>query len=264
MINIDRLAYLSKLKQTAPIKKVAFSMLTLGVCLWADSIAVSILTCLMMGWWIVCKGGIPFGLYRRLMLVPLCFIMIGVLTIVVNISGNKDIFIISVTVFNMQIGVSQSGVHSAMNLLFKTLGAVSCLYCLSLTTPIVDLLGVLRMLKVPKLMVELMGLTYRFIFVLLETADTIFTAQHSRLGYSNLSSGYRSLAALASTLFIRSYKSSIELYTALEARGYDGELSVLEEKFKTHWTEYIPIFAIDLFLVLLAMFLKQYTGGLLK
>lgn len=262
MINIDKLAYQSKLKQTAPIKKVTFSVLTLGVCLWADSITVSVLTFLMMGWWIVCKGGIPFGIYRRLMLVPLCFLIIGVLTIVVNISGDKDIFIFSVTAFGMHIGVSQSGVQSVLNLLFKALGSVSCLYCLSLTTPIVDLLAVLRILKVPKLMVELMGLTYRFIFILLETADTIFTAQHSRSGYSNLSCGYRSLAALASTLFVRSYKSSNELYTALEARGYDGELRVLEEKFITHWKEYIPIVAINLFLVFLALFLKKYPGGL--
>lgn len=263
MINIDKYAYISKLKQKAPMKKLLFALLTLGVCLWADSVAVSVLVILIMAWCTVNKGGTPFALFIKLMLVPTSFLVIGVLTIGVNVSGNKDVFLFSVSAFGTHIGVSQSGIQSAVHLFFKALGAVSCLYYLSLSTPMVDLLAVLRRLKVPRLMIELMGLIYRFIFVLLETADTMFSAQNSRLGYSSLSSAYRSLAVLASTLFIRAYKRSDELYTALEARGYDGELSVLEEPFETHWTEYILPVAVNLFLVLVALILKRYTGGLL-
>lgn len=263
MISIDKYAYISKLKQTAPLKKLIFSMLALVVCLWADSVPVSVSVLLIMGWCTVYKGGTPCALFIKLMLVPASFLVIGVLTIGVNVSGNKDIFLFSMSAFGTHIGVSQSGMQSAVHLFFKALGAVSCLYYLSLSTPMVDLLAVLRRLKVPKLMIELMGLIYRFIFVLLETADTMFTAQNSRLGYSSLSSAYRSLAALASTLFIRAYKRSDELYTALEARGYDGEISVLEEPFETHWTEYIPPMAINLLLVLVALLLKRYTGGVL-
>jgi cobalt/nickel transport system permease protein len=116
---------------------------------------------------------------------------------------------------------------------------------------------------VPKLIVELMGLIYRSIFVLLETADTMFTAQNSRLGYSDLKSGYRSLAALASTLFIRAYKKSDQLYIALESRGYDGEINVLEEQIETHWTEFITPVSINLFLIFVTLFLRRYEGGLL-
>ena len=114
----------------------------------------------------------------------------------------------------------------------------------------------------PKLIVELMGLIYRFIFVLLETADTMITAQNSRLGYSSLSAGFRSLGTLVSTLFIRSYKRSDELYTALEARGYDGDLNVLEETFDTHWTGYIPAAAINLVLVTATLLIRRFAGGI--
>lgn len=263
MINIDKYAYISRLKKTAPMKKLFFSMMVLGVCLWADSVVVSVLVLLIMAWCTVNKGGTPFNLFIKLMMVPTSFLITGVLTIGINVSGDKDIFLFSVSAFETHIGVSQSGIQSAAHLFFKALGAVSCLYYLSLSTPMVDLLAALRRLKVPKLMIELMGLIYRFIFVLLETADTMFTAQNSRLGYTSLSSAYRSLAALASTLFIRAYKRSDELYTALEARGYDGELSVLEEPFETHWTEYISPVAINLFLVLVALLLKRFSGGIL-
>lgn len=263
MINIDKYAYISELKHTAPINKIVFSMLAMGICLWADSIIVSILILLMMGWCTVHKGGTPVGVFLKLMLVPAFFLVIGVLTIGINVSANKEVFLFSFHVFGRFIGVSQASIQKALHLFSKALGAVSCLYFLSLSTPMVDLLAALRKLKVPKLLLELMGLIYRFIFVLLETADTMFTAQNSRLGYSNLSSSYRSLAVLASTLFIRAYKRSDELYTALEARGYDGELNVLEEPFVTKWTEYIPIAIINVFFILVALLLKRYTGGLL-
>jgi cobalt/nickel transport system permease protein len=263
MINIDKYAYMSKLRQTAPLKKLLFALMTLGVCLWANSIAISLLVLLLMGWVTVYKGGTPFALFLKLMMVPLSFLVIGVLTIGINFSDNQGAFLYSIPVFGTHMGVSQTGLQNAARLFFKALGAVSCLYYLSLSTPMVDLLAVLRRLKTPKLLVELMGLVYRFIFVLLETADTMFTAQNSRLGYASLSSAYRSLAALASTLFIRSYKRSDELYTALEARGYDGELNVLEEPFQTHRKEYIAPVAINLFLILTTLFLRRFAGGLL-
>ncbi len=263
MIIIDKYAYISKLKQTAPMKKLVFSLLTLGICIWADTVLVSVLVLLTMGWFIVCKGGIPLNLFTKLMLVPTLFLLVGVLTIAINVSGDMNAFLFSIYGFGTYIGVSQSGVYNALCLFSKALGAVSCLYYLSLSTPMVDLLAVLRRLKVPKLMLELMGLIYRFIFVLLETTDSMVVAQKSRLGYSNLTSAYRSLAVLAANLFIRACKRSDDIYTALEARGYDGEINVQEEPFSTKWTEYIPAVIINLFFVLIALFLKQNTRGLL-
>ncbi len=263
MTNMDKYAYSSKLKQTAPMKKLIFAMLALAVCLWANSVLISVLVLFMMGWCTVCKGGAPVALFIKLMLLPISFLIIGVLTIAINASGNKDIFLFSIAAFGTHIGVTKLGMHQAAHLFFKSMGAVSCLYFLSLSTPLVDLLAVLRRLKVPKLIVELMGLIYRFIFVLLEAAETMHTAQSSRLGYADLTSTYRSLAALVSTLFIRAYQRSNELYTALEARGYDGELSVLEEPWETHWTEYIPPVTVNLALFGIALFLKRYAGGVL-
>lgn len=260
MISIDKYAYMSKLKKTAPMKKLVFSLLTLGVCLWADSAVTAVLILLTMSWLTVCKGGIPPAAFMRLMLLPVSFLFIGVFTVAVSISGDESVFLLSVSAFGTNIGVAQAGLQSAARLFFKALGAVSCMYYLSLNTPVVDLLAALRRLRVPKLIIEIMGLMYRFIFILLGTADTIFTAQNSRLGYANLSSGYRSLGSLAAALFLRSYKRSEVLYTALEARGYDGELNVLEERYETRWTEYIGPVATNMVFITIALLLKMFTG----
>lgn len=258
MINIDKHAYNSKLKHRDPMQKLIFALMTMGVCLWADSIPVSVAVILIMIWVTVRKGGTPFPLFLKLLCVPMSFLIIGVLTIAINISRDPGVFLYQVDVFGMHVGVSATGIANAGRLFFKALGAVSCLYYLSLSTPLVDLLAVLGRLKVPKLIIELMSLIYRFVFVLLETADTMITAQNSRLGYYSLSSGFRSLGALVSTLFIRAFKRSDELYTALEARGYDGELNVLEETYTAHWTGYAVPVCINLLLVSGTIFLRGF------
>ena len=263
MISIDKYAYSSKLKHTDPMQKLVFALLTLAVCIWADRNIISIAVIFIMGSMTVLRGGTSFRFFIKLLLVPMFFLLIGVFTIAVNASEKPELLLAAIPVAGTWIGFSRMGLQDALQLFLKASGAVSCLYFLSLSTPMVDLLTVLRRLRLPKLLIELMGLVYRFIFVLLETADTMITAQDSRLGYSNLSSAYRSLAALASTLFIRAYKRSDDLYTALEARGYDGELNVLEESFETHWTKYIPPVTVNLFLILSALFLKSYTEGIL-
>ncbi|KPU43367.1 cobalt transport protein CbiQ [Oxobacter pfennigii] len=262
MVNIDRYAYASKLKKTDPMLKFVFAMLTLGVCLWANSILISIIILSIMGWVAVCKGGTPFLLFVKMLLLPMSFLIISLLTIAINVSNNPEIFLVSLKMSDFWIGVSKEGLNDAALLFFKVMASVSCLYFLSLTTPMIDLLSVLRKLRVPKLMVEMMSLIYRFIFILLDTADTMYTAQSSRLGYSSIKRGYRSLGALASTLFIRSYKRSNDLYTALEARGYDGELNVLEEEFEKSNIKYAGVVLINVIFILIALYLRQYSGGL--
>ena len=256
MIKIDTYAYGSQLKRIDPLQKFLFATITLGVCLWADTIVISIAVLFIMGWVTIRMGRTPILLFLKLLLIPMSFLMIGVVTIVINFSSNTHGFLFSLPIASSWIGVSKAGIVEATQLFFRVLGSVSCLYFLSLSTPIVDLLSVLRKLKVPQLMVEMMGLVYRYIFVLLDTANTMFIAQSSRHGYVNVITGYRSLGALASTVFIRAYKRSNDLYTALEARGYEGELSVFEEPFETHYAIYLAIAGINTLLIVVALFLK--------
>ena len=69
-----------------------------------------------------------------------------------------------------------------------------------------------------------------YIFVLFDVSHRIHTAQDARLGYSNLRVSYRSTAQLASNLFIRSFNQAEKTYTAMESRGYDGEINVIMPK----------------------------------
>ncbi|RCX16606.1 cobalt/nickel transport system permease protein [Anaerobacterium chartisolvens] len=257
MLSIDKYAYSSKLAGIDPMQKLFFTFITLGVCLWANDWVISLLVIFIAVGAAVIKGGIPIRIFAKMLLIPMVFLVIGVLSIAINASSSAEFFLISVQVAGTAIGITSSGAINAFNLFIKAIGSVSCLYFLSLTTPITDLLDAMRRLKVPRLFTELMGLIYRFIFVLLERSGTMFTAQSSRLGYSTLSTGYRSLAALASTLFIDAYRRSDELYTSLEARGYEGELRVLPRSYNKSRAGYICTAVLNILLICTALALRH-------
>lgn len=230
MINIDKYAYASKLKNINPAEKMFFALITLCVCLWANNFIVSMLIISIMTFLITKVGRTKIRVFIKLMMVPIAFLIIGILTIVVSYSLKQDTFLVSFKLFNGWIGVSKSGIIQGLNMFLKVMGSLSCLYFISLTTPIIDVISVLAKLKVPSFLIELISLVYRFIFIILETSEMMFISQNSRLGYRDIKTSYKSLGALASTLFIRSFKRANDLYTALEARGYNGELKVLEEQ----------------------------------
>ena len=82
---------------------------------------------------------------------------------------------------------------------------------------------------VPDLLLELMLLTYRYIFLLLKTASSITAAQHSRLGNHSLSAARNSFAQMAGSVFLLSLKRSGAQYDAMESRCYDGVIRCLAE-----------------------------------
>ena len=137
----------------------------------------------------------------------------------------------SFSIYNIKLGCTYDSILTAARLFFKSLASVSCLYFLTFNTPVFEVLSVLRKLKVPKLFVELMGLIYRFIFLLLDTANMIYISQNSRLGYSTLKTSFSSLGKLITTLFISSYKRSQDIYNAMESRCYDGDINLLENNY---------------------------------
>ncbi len=249
MQGLDRYAYDSKLRNENPLDKLLFSLATMISCLLLNSIGVSILVLMVMVWLSVIKGGTPLKHFIGLMLIPSAFLMISVTTIALSISRAPMAFLYSIYIQNLYIGVTESGLALALGLMAKALAAISCMYFLSLTTPMLEVISALRRLRLPSLLLELMALIYRMIFIFMETAQAIYLAQSSRLGYIGLRGSLKALGGLVSALFMRSYRKAEELYIALEARGYDGELVVLEEPRQHSIKWYIGIMGLNSLLV---------------
>lgn len=262
MISIDKFAYISELRKTNPMEKFIFSILTMILCISLNNIVYSTLVILFMAAVTIFKGKIPAKSYVELMLIPLVFLIIGIVTIAINTIGNSREILFSFTIFNIKLGCTKTSLFMASKIFFKALASVSCLYFLVLTTPVFEILTVLRKLKVPKLFIELMGLIYRFIFVLLDTANMIYISQNSRLGYSKIRLAYNSLGELITSLFVSSYKRSQDIYTAMESRCYDGEINLIENNWRFSIKNIFIILIIEIALVIIS-FGKNIFGGII-
>ena len=202
----------------------------LVICIWANSFLVSVFTALTMLFLIIFIGKTSYKNVFHLMTVPIVFIIMGSAAIAISIGQNSSDMLFSLHFGNTYFGVSHTSLLSAVRVMIKCFGAVSCMYFLSLTTPMVDLFTLLRKSIIPNFIIEIAELIYRYIFVLFDVSHRIHTAQDARLGYSNLRVSYHSTAQLASNLFIRSFNQAEKTYTAMESRGYDGEINVIMPK----------------------------------
>ncbi|MDF9408840.1 cobalt ECF transporter T component CbiQ [Pelotomaculum isophthalicicum JI] len=228
MLRIDQFAYANRLRTVHPAEKLSFAVLTLVICLAVSRPLISMVVILIMGVGIVLRAGIPLRFYLKLMLVPLVFLLIGVFTVAFQISRYSLPLEWGFTAWDVNVGVTAASLGLAGNLFLKSLGTVSCLYFLALTTPVLEIMWIMKKAKVPALFLELMLIVYRFIFVLMETASGIYISQASRWGYASLKTSYYSLAWLAANLFVKSYHHARQLFAALLARCYQEELKVLE------------------------------------
>ena len=95
-----------------------------------------------------------------------------------------------------------------------------------------EIINALRNMHMPKLIVELMNLIYRFIFILIESYANMYNSALSRLGYHNLKASFISFGNIASNILVLSLKKSNAYYTAMEARCFDGDLNFLQEEKK--------------------------------
>lgn len=230
MLKIDQYAYVNRLAHVHPLEKIILAVATMVICLVSPSLVTSLLVFLFMTGVVILPARIPARFYLKLMVLPLGFLAAGVLTVALTITGDAHILLWGVKIGSYRLGVTAGGLVQAFQLFFKALGAVTCLYFLSLTTPMVEIFPVLRKLGAPALLIELMSLVYRFIFVLLETVDKIYTAQASRWGYATWKTSYFSLGQLVSNLFQKSYHDAQMLFMTLMSRCYKGELNVLERE----------------------------------
>ncbi|MGM0888009.1 MAG: cobalt ECF transporter T component CbiQ [Bacillota bacterium] len=234
MLLIDKYAYFNGLKDVHPLEKMVFALSLLLFSLTVRDMAVSLITFTVMSALITFAAKIPLSYYLKLLLLPGFFILSGTITILFSFTS-KFTSISNIwwswKIGNWQIFISDDSFCTVANLITVVFCSISCLYFLTLTTPITVILSVLRKLKVPSLLVDLIELTYRFIFIFLDTALAIHQSQASRLGYGSLREGIRSLGLLISSLFLGVLQRSGQLTMAMNARGYQENLSYIEDTY---------------------------------
>jgi len=248
MLVADKLCYYSRLRYVNPYEKVAFSVITLCLCIISRSFVVAGIVFLANAILTVKKGHIPIGQFLRLFIIPGSFLALSTLTIVANISS-VPLDGYAIFLGSYYLTGSKASICFGLRLGVTALSALSCLYFLSLSTTMTDILSVLKKLHFPEILIELMLLIYRFIFVLWEGASTMLISVKARLGDQSLKKVLTSFGFLAAGLLVRSMKRARDLYDAMEARCYTGHIFVLDETNPAKTKEILAIVGFELFLI---------------
>ncbi|MBW9150320.1 cobalt ECF transporter T component CbiQ [Clostridium sp. CM028] len=248
--SIDFYAYTSKIRHWNATFKVSLSVLILILCIVLENPYVSVVVIIAMAYLTIVKGELPVNEYLSIMAIPIIFILLGTFTIAIDFSkqpmGQYNLYLGFCYVFT-----SQAKLKEVAFLILKVFAAISALQMMTLSTPSSEIIYVLRKAHVPKLIVELMNLIYRYIFILMDVYTKMKNSAESRQGYCDFKTSCYTFGSIASNMLVISLKKANDYYDAMEARCYDGDLIFLEEDKKVETIQIASAVVFIIFLILI-------------
>ena len=215
----------------ARVKFVLTALYILAVALtpegiWWAYIALALLA-LIAG--TVSRLGLGFVYKRSAVALPFA---LAAITVMFSTPGQS---LVAMRVFRWDLAITDTGLIRFLSIVFKSWLSVQMAVILTASTPFPALLGAMRSLRVPKVLVTIVGFAYRYIFVIADEVVRMTRARAARSGVrepDGRSGGSvlwraRVTGGMAGNLFLRSIARSERIYDAMVARGYDGDVRTL-------------------------------------
>jgi cobalt ECF transporter T component CbiQ len=144
--------------------------------------------------------------------------------------------------------VTLTGMRAAAFLVSRVETTATFSLLLVLATPWTHVLKALRVLRVPVVVVVVLGMTYRYILLTIATAREMFESRRSRMVAELAPGQARRLAvSTAGVLLGKTMQLSSEVYLAMLSRGFRGDVYVLEEfsMGRRNWTWLLLLLALS-------------------
>jgi cobalt ECF transporter T component CbiQ len=172
---------------------------------------------------IMSKLSVGFFVKRVWLFIPI-FTGVVVLPATFSFITHGDIVVPLGHWFGHRVGLTSQGMHSAALIVIRVATSISLVVLLTLTTPWAELLAALRALRVPRMFILVTGMAYRYLFQLLDSVTDMYTARKSRMvgRDTDIVAGRAFVGASAGALFGKAHALSEEVYSAMIARGYNG------------------------------------------
>jgi cobalt/nickel transport system permease protein len=211
---------------------------------------------------ILSEVGVSYVLKRSTLAFPF---VLAALPLVLTIPGEV---IFSLPVGRWAISMTYPGLERFISIAFTSWISVQAAIVLAASTPFPELLVAMRAIGVPRLLVSIFGLMWRYLFVLVDEANRLMRARAARSGYSKKTRGKsgggiawraRVTGGMAGNLFLRAIERSERIYMAMLSRGYDGEARSLPlaRIQAAHW---VTLFLSVTLLVILLSFAYLFWG----
>lgn len=217
---IDVCAHSNRWSRQHPGQKLLLAGGTLLLSMLLPPLSAEPIILVCMALLAVVVARVPARTYFRFLGMAAAFALIGAVPLAVIASWGPS---------GPRLAFSRQGAETATHVLLRALAAVSCLLFLAMTTPLAAVVSWLRRLRVPSEILELMLVIYRMLWLLSDVSHKMRVAQAARLGYCGFRQSCRSTGVLAALLLCRVMNRARRLETGLAARGYQGDLNVLEE-----------------------------------
>lgn len=218
-VRIEQAAYGNRWRFVSPGAKAGFALAGLLAAFLAHAPQNALGVALLLAGTTIAGAGVAWRLYLRVAAPAVLFLFISCLTLPLSLSLDS----------NGTPGwrLADEMVPDVLRIATRALAALAALLSLVLTTPLPDLIALLRRLKTPEILLDLMLLCYRMLFVFAQTAEEMLSAQAARLGYRSRRQGLQSLGLLIANLAVQIWLRAQALQQASTARNGDGPLRFL-------------------------------------
>ncbi len=187
------------------------------------------LTALLLSVVLLSELGVGYVLKRSALALPF---VLAAIPILVTAPGAT---LWAVTVDGMALRLTDAGAARFGSILLKSWLSVQMAIVLAASTPFPQLLLAMRALRIPRLLVAIFGLMWRYLFVLVDEALRLLRARAARSAAPDhplvgtrpggtIAWRARVAGGMAGNLLIRSLDRGERIYAAMAARGYDGEV----------------------------------------
>lgn len=243
----EQSAYSNRWRRISPVAKGFFSLCGMVAAFAAGSPRTAILVAITVSSATVLGAGIPPLRYLRVATPALFFLLASALSLLVSIDVSHN------QALGVSLHLAESEFPRIAQVCCRSLACLSALLFLALTTPLSDIISLLRRCKLPDTLLDLMTLCYRTLFVLSEAVHETITVQSARMGYATITLSIRSLGGMVANLSVQVWQRSQALHLAVLARNNDGALRFLEPDYP-HSPRAIPCAVISgLLLILVAV-----------
>jgi len=225
---LDDYAHANALRDTSARLKLSLGMGAILLCVSSTTPIAPLFVAITMSLVTVILAQIPWRIYSRLLLVPLSFALLSAAVVAFMHGRGQTLF--SLEIFGFGLGVGEEGANLAALLIARTFGGMCSLFFIALSTPMIEIFATLKSLRIPQSVIELSMMIYRYIFVFLDQAAMIHSAQMMRLGDAGARNSINSFAMLSGVLFLRSWEQGERLIVAMDSRCYDGKLDLMEQE----------------------------------
>jgi len=169
----------------------------------------------------------------KIFLISISFIIVGTIGLVVVTGRQPYDAWVQYRFAGIWWGITNDSVRHACNTALKAVNGMLAIQFAIHRFSFAEALAIARFLRLPNVFLEMVLLSYRYLFSVKQCTCEVMMAQRQRMGYNGFRTSLRSFSMLLSSVFVKSLRFSMQNYQAMTVRAYNGGIYQPHQWFKS-------------------------------